>query len=73
VDHVPLHGPFLLILENAPFEVTELEIEKFFAPIPLKNIDIQIEIGRRKMPQVELETRELVIRALKEKHNQVFS
>ena len=72
-ESIPMQGPFLLALDNAPFEVTEMQIEVFFSPIPLKAIVVQSEFGRKKMPQVEFETREHLIRALKEKYSKVNS
>ncbi|OQV11924.1 hypothetical protein BV898_13802 [Hypsibius exemplaris] len=69
LDAIPLLGPYLLALENAPFEITEQQLYTFFLPIPLKDATVSIEIGRRKMPQVEFESRDHLIRALKEKNN----
>ncbi|GAV06961.1 hypothetical protein RvY_16867 [Ramazzottius varieornatus] len=72
-SHVP---PFYLVMDNAPFDVTEFDIIKFFGKeIHLKEVIPSMEFGgqrNRLAPRVEFETRDMMIKALQEKQNTTF-
>ncbi|XP_055352898.1 eukaryotic translation initiation factor 4B-like [Paramacrobiotus metropolitanus] len=71
LSRIPEHPPFSLYLNNAPFEVSAEQIVKFF--VPLVPSSVQVNEDRRKPPMVEFDTRDLLIRALKEKSDSAIT